>query len=282
MIVLGVAAASLQDVLSQTLNSVVPLDRIAGKAATDNAIDIVSVEHTPLDEEGRSLVVPGAPDPALTERRIYDLEPGGSTAGIRAPVSAGSTAWQVVLEGRAQQQVRITDIVPVIEEGACSAPLKGTLVQFFPGGDAGVIPLNVAIDDPEPTLRHLSGKNEGEPYFTGPNARHITLDRAETEGLLLRAEASTGYCRWRYRIEYLVSGEKGTTTLSGPEGRPFALTALRADAADYPTVLLEPLGCGRFHRLTGAEYAEALGGEPPATGPMPDGVCEALEGAGGS
>lgn len=252
-IVAATAAVTFQDVLSATLNAVLPLDRVADQVAPQDAIDVVSVRD--VRAYGTSLIRPPAPDEAEVLAALGSSTGWGEQLGV---VDVGQSQWLITLEGRGSQQVRITDIVPRIEGGACSDPLDGSVVEANSEGGEDVVGLHSAIDSADPRLRrHTVSGTEEEPYFTGLGASHITLDRNESIGLMMHASATEGYCRWHYQISYEVAGSTETMLVHAPNGKPFELTAPLTDPADYDAAYLSPVdACTTdWQRVTADVYA---------------------------
>ncbi|MDN3297965.1 hypothetical protein QWM81_28810 [Streptomyces ficellus] len=256
-ILLTVATVTFQDLLAASVKTILPLDRVPDRLSPQNAIDVVEVRdvkdtgwYVVRDDAGGQLLKALHSDTSWRQgRRVVDVR---------------DAEWMITLQGRAAQQVRITDIVPELEGGSCKAPLGGSLVHFPSQGVTGVIPLEVAVDSPRPRLKAYGKDGKAaEPFFTGPQAKHITLNQNETEAFLIHATSEKGYCRWRYRVHYEVGGTTAEMTLSGPHGRPFELTGELRDTSGYRNVYFPPLACvypgshmpDRWYEQTGAEYA---------------------------
>ncbi|KAB8170921.1 hypothetical protein FH609_001660 [Streptomyces sp. 3MP-14] len=257
-VVLVVATTTFQDVLGSTLGALLPLDRVPDRVAAGEAIDVVTVRSE------REIGTWMARDATVSEIDAALEDPNWPRELDLIDVGWGS--WIITLEGRAQQQVRITDIVPELENGRCGEPLTGPLLLTAPEGGGPVVQLQVDIDQPGARLHGSTDTGEDTgPYFTGPTAQHVTLDRNESVAFRITARADQGHCRWTYRVEYEVAGAAHTTRIDGPDGAPFEITAPRRDAADYPVVWFSPQGCGpgpEFSaervRGTGEDYARAL------------------------
>jgi hypothetical protein len=257
-ILLTVATVTFQDVLIGTVKTVLALDSLPDRLSPRNAIEVVEVSDVKGfgaylvrgDEEGRLAAV---------------MKSGGSWGEMNR-VDVGRSEWMVTLRGRAAQQVRITDIVPEVEGGRCSSPLTGSLVLDPSQGVEDIIPLLVTIDDPVPTVKAYPSKTnrtveDAKPYFTGPKARHITLNQDESEAFIIQAHSKRGHCRWRYRIHYQVGGSTAEMVLSRPDGKPFEMTGQLPDAGRYTSVYERNFGCasaGAWITATGEEYARAL------------------------
>ncbi len=263
-VLLAVVTVTFQDVLTSAVTSVLPLDGLPDQLAPRDAVQVVEVRN--VKDYGEFLV--RGPVPAHFARTLAS---GAAWQNRGDVVDVGESQWMITLRGRAEQQVRVTDIVPEIVGGSCAAPLGGHLV-YAPGqGAEDVIPLDVTIDAPRPRLDHWAkGDKAGHPYFTGPAAQQITLDKDESESFLIHAVSRDGYCRWRYRVRYQLGGERAEMTLSRPGGKPFALTAALPDQDDYPSVYVPSFACGpghppgRWYALTGREFATGMahGGIP--------------------
>ncbi|WP_299528275.1 hypothetical protein [uncultured Streptomyces sp.] len=261
-IVLTVAAVTFQDVLTASVKTILPLDRVPDRLSPQGAIEVVEVKN--VKYFGYYLVRGGADAEfrrslPLTEEWREDPR----------TVDVETSEWVITLQGRASQQVRITDIVPEIEGGSCKAALTGdSLVHAPSAGAQDVIPLQLKVDSPQPRLEVVGengkGGEDAEPYFTGSGAKHITLNQNESEAFLVQATAEKGYCRWRYRVHYQVGGGVAETTISAPKGKPFELTARLPDSAGYDEVFFPPTDCASpgkedlpeaWFEQTGAEYA---------------------------
>ncbi|MGW8887767.1 hypothetical protein [Streptomyces sp. NPDC055749] len=270
-IVLTVVTLTFQDVLAASVQTILPLDRVPDRLSPQNAIDVVEIKDV---KETGLYVVRDDVDGRFRKSLSYDT----SWRQGRRVVDVRDANWMIALQGRAAQQVRITDIVPELEGGSCEAPLGGSLVQVPSQGGADVIPLEVAVDSPRPRLK-LSGKGgkPAKPFFTGLKAKHITLNQNETEAFLVHATSEKGYCRWRFRVYYQVGGSTAEMTISGPHGKPFELTGELRDSSGYGKVYFPPLACAykgshmpnTWYEQTGAEYArDRRSGEVP---PCPKG-----------
>ncbi|MFI9030237.1 hypothetical protein [Streptomyces sp. NPDC053560] len=260
-ILLSVAAVTFQDVLVGAAKSVFSLDRLPDRISPEGAIDVVEVQD--VKENGTYVIRggKGAGAAAATMLGTPDWREKGDV------VDVGVSEWMVTLEGRAAQQVRITDIVPEVEGGRCGAPLGGTLVLSPSQGEAHVIPLEVAVDSPTPrmmtTTTSAKGVDKSESYFTGPHAKHITLKQNESEAFLIHATSKQGHCRWRYRVHYQVAGTPAEMVLSRPGNKPFEMTGELPRGAGYRAVHFPPFLCpgvkqqDRWLTATGEAYARA-------------------------
>jgi hypothetical protein len=263
-VLVAVVTVTFQDVLTSAVTSVLPLDGLPDKLSPHAAVEVVEVRN--VKNTGEFLVRGPVPAHFTTT-----LSSGDAWYHRPNVVDVGESEWMITLRGRAEQQVRITDVVPQIVGGSCHAPLGGSLV-YAPGqGAVDVIPLDVTIDAPRPRLTHWTKDGTGEkPYFTGPTAKQITLDKDESEAFLVHAVARSGYCRWRYRVHYQLGGEKAEMTLARAGGKPFALTAVLPDQSDYSSVYVPSFTCGpghppgRWYTLTGRQFATGMadGGVP--------------------
>ncbi|MFJ5862912.1 hypothetical protein ACIQEY_00635 [Streptomyces parvus] len=262
-ILLAVVTVTFQDVLTASVKAILPLDRVPDRLSPQNAIDVVEVKD--VKDIGYYVVRDAEGAGSAADRKlIEEISSGGPWRDGRKAVDAGNAEWMITVQGRASQQVRITDIVPVLEGGRCEKPLGGSLAHFPSQGVMDVIPLELEVDAPRPRLK-TSGKDgkDAKPFFTGPEAKHITLNQNETEAFIVHATASTGYCRWRYRVHYEVGGSTAEMTIGGPGGKPFELTARLADASGYRKVYFPSFDCRPsgpptshdWYEQTGAEYA---------------------------
>ncbi|MFD5199398.1 hypothetical protein ACFWM7_04350 [Streptomyces sp. NPDC058375] len=262
-ILLAVVTVTFQDVLTASVKTILPLDRVPDRLSPQNAIDVVEVKD--VKDIGYYVVRDAEGAGSATDRKIIEeISSGGPWREGRKAVDAGNAEWMITVQGRASQQVRITDIVPVLEGGKCEKPLSGSLAHFPSQGVMDVIPLELEVDAPRPRLKISgNGAKDAKPFFTGPEAKHITLNQNETEAFIVHATASTGYCRWRYRVHYEVGGGTAETTISGPGGKPFELTARMTDPSGYRRVYFPSFDClpsgpppaQHWYEQTGAEYA---------------------------
>lgn len=257
-ILLAVATVTFQDVLTSTVKAVLPLDGIPDQVSPQDAIEVVEVRDA---KEFGMYLVRGEKNENLT--KAFSSSAGTSWKQQLDTVDVGDAEWIVTLRGRATQQVRITDIVPEVNGGKCSPALAGTLVYSPSQGEDNVIPLEVTIDDPKPRLTaYKEGSKAEEPYFSGAKARHITLNRNESEAFFIRAKSERGYCRWRYRVHYQVGGDREEMMLSR-DGKPFELTGELKNVSGYESVYFPSYLCPRgadanWLTGTGEEYARAV------------------------
>ncbi|WP_407550123.1 hypothetical protein QOM21_13410 [Streptomyces sp. Pv4-95] len=268
-ILLTVVTVTFQDTLTGAVKAVLPLDRLPDRISPQGAVHVVEVKDVKVSGE---YLVRGD-----RGGRFGKVLYSGQWRQKGDILDVGESEWMVTLEGRAAQQVRITDIVPELEGGKCSPPLGGSLVLSPAQGESKVIPLEVTIDSPLPRLTaQTEGAKAGAPYFTGSQARHITLKQNESEAFLLRAKTERGHCRWRYRIHYQVGGSTAEMVLERPGGKPFEVTGQLSDVGGYRSVYAPSFVCAANGHApdtwitgTGAEYARALrrGKEGPCPGP---------------
>ncbi|HWM39044.1 MAG TPA: hypothetical protein VNS49_18220 [Streptomyces sp.] len=255
-ILLAVATVTFQDVLTSTVKAVLPLDSIPDQVSPQDAIEVVEVRDA---KEYGMYLVRGEKNENLTKA----LNSGPSWRQQLDTVDVGQAEWIVTLRGHATQQVRITDIVPEVSGGKCASALAGTLVYSPSQGEDDVIPLEVTIDAPQPRLKaYKEGSKAEEPYFSGAKARHITLNRNESEAFFIRAKSERGYCRWRYRVHYQVGGDRAEMVLSR-DGKPFELTGGLKNVSGYKSVHFPSYLCPRgadtnWLTGTGEEYARAV------------------------
>ena len=92
-----------------------------------------------------------------------------------------------------------------------------------------------------------------KPFFADTK---ITLPMGEKNVIDMAAHTSGPYCRWTVAVEYLADGKRGTTTITAPGGKPFAITG-EPTPQSYHSVFLTPLrGCPQpYERVAGSEYA---------------------------
>ncbi|WP_328540375.1 hypothetical protein [Streptomyces sp. NBC_00344] len=231
-IVLGVATVTFQDALTTAVKAVLPLDGLHDRLSTRDALQVVEVRDV---KDSGTFLARGPVDPHF----VNSLETA-SLAARADLLDVNNSQWLVTLRSGASQEVRVTDIVPVIEGGRCGKPLGGSLV-YAPGqGGEEVLPLDVTVDAPVPRLHKDGAKG---PYFTGPEARQIVLKQNQSTAFLLRASVQRGHCRWHYRVHYQVGGKTAEAVLSAPHGHPFEITGELPDAGDYRAVYLPTFLC---------------------------------------
>ncbi|WP_260635814.1 hypothetical protein [Streptomyces angustmyceticus] len=257
--------------LTGAVKAILPLDRLPDQISPQNAIDVVEVRD--VKTNGRYLVR------GDTNGHFATVLNAGKEWRHRADIiDVNDAEWMITLQGRAAQQVRITDIVPQLEGGKCSSPPGGDLVDAPGQGVTDVVPLEVAIDSPQPTMTsYAKGRKSGEPYFTGPKAKQITLNQNESQAFLIHATSGRGHCRWRYRVHYQVGGGTAEMTLSRAGGKPFELTGELPGIGRYRSVHFPSFTCagtgsyapGKWFTQTGAEYARAQRRRNPS--PCPQG-----------
>jgi hypothetical protein len=260
-VLLAAAAVTFQDVLTTAAKSVLPLEGLPDALSPHGAVEVVEVRNVKGDGE---FLLRG---PKRTHF-VKELTSGSAWRDEPGVVDVGTSEWMITLRGRAEQQVRVTDIVPELVGGACRKPLDGPLVYAPSQGAVDVIPLDVVIDSPRPRLtRWTEDAGAEKPYFTGPTAQQITLDKDESEAFLIHAVSHSGYCRWRYRVHYQLGGEKAEMTLSRPGGKPFELTGELSDRSGYSTVYVPSYVCGpghaasQWYTLSGRDFATGLDGD---------------------
>ncbi|WP_345699480.1 hypothetical protein [Kitasatospora terrestris] len=251
-VVLAAAAVTFQDTLVDTAKTVLSLDSLPDRISPQNAIQVVEVRN--VRDLGEFL---SRHDP---DGQLAASFRTGAVQRSADVVDVGRSEWMITLRGRASQQVRITDIVPEFEAEGCTAPLPGSLIVAHPQGGEDVITLDTVIDSPAPKLTVSAPGADGkpaQPFFTGAEAKVITLDRNESVAFLITATASRSYCQWRYRVHYQVNGGTAETVISRPGGKPFELTARLPDVSGYQYVHLSPVNCDSqgWRTVTGAGYA---------------------------
>lgn len=257
-VLVAVATVTFQDALTSTVKAILPVDSLPDWVSTQDPVEVVEAKN--VKENGEYLVRGGRQ--AHLGRELNSGEWREHQEGV---VDVGTAEWMVTLRGAATQQVRITDIVPEVEGGKCSAPLTGSLVYAPSQGETDVIPLHVTVDDPVPRLKVYKDGKATAPYFTGPRAKQITLEQDESEAVYIVATARHDYCRWHYRIHYQVGERSAEQVFRRPDGKPFELTGKLADVSGYNTVhfpsFICPGGNTRSRQWlsgTGEEYARAL------------------------
>jgi hypothetical protein len=185
-----------------------------------------------LNDEGRTMVTPpgrlpdeemrralGQPGAAADDAVLQRIEQLG---GVRAE----ELTLQIILEGRRNQQIRITSIAPEIEEK--SEPLTGTLFNIpIQAGDASLRML-LDLDEDRPVVREVEEDDatfelkSGDPYF---DANTISLNDNEQQVVVLRALTNRYFFTFRIKVTYQIGGETKDMVVDD-NGKPFAITAM--------------------------------------------------------
>jgi hypothetical protein len=239
---------------------------VAGKISGDPAFKVIGINRN-SDVSGNELFVPGIEtdqDRALIARTrtpIYD----GNDPRLVLPqererwiISRGvyetmNSYHEIVLEGRRSNTVQIINMKPRFDGGRCSKPSSdGVLVEEGSAGSEDKIPLEINFDEPNPIFKIRDKEtNDLTPYFQGPNAKDITLERNEKQTITISAVTRTRACVWRIEVSYVADGKRQSTIISYPGGRPFRITGTLSDRSSYRAVYVDPLLCppGKSRRL---------------------------------
>lgn len=237
------------------------------------AFDVKMLEPAPYAWSGH--VTPGA----ITDAELADFEWDPMYLGLpttdwtleRGGSFAGWGQWEIVLEGRRDETVSITDLYPT--EIECEDPGTGTLFPLALEGMGEKIGLAVEIDEPGAQLKQLPLDEplsfdppdlETLPAFS--NGSTITLGRGEKEVITFMAHADERYCEFALAVEFLAEGERQTSRI-GPERPGHFSVAPVLDLADYESVVVPWKVCvdQQPHAVTGPQAAaiyEALDSNP--------------------
>jgi hypothetical protein len=185
-----------------------------------------------LDDEGRTMATARGYEPDEELRRA--LRQQGAAAnqdvldriGRAGGVRVGNLSLRITLEGRRNQQIRITGIVPEIIQR--SEPLAGTLFDMPGQGGEASLRMLLNLDENRPVVREMAKDSDplnlkyGSPYF---DANTISLKDTEQQVVILRVRAERFFVTFRLRVEYQIGGETTGMTIDDG-GKPFAITAL--------------------------------------------------------
>ncbi len=128
-------------------------------------------------------------------------------ARSQGAMDAGTTRLQVVLQGRSDGQVLVSDARAVIvgEQPA------GVMLRCPTAGEAALRLLTIDLDSQLPVAQYTS---EARRTFG------FTLEKGETETFLITARAARSGCRWYLQLT-LVTGARTRTIRVDDHGRPF-------------------------------------------------------------
>lgn len=185
-----------------------------------------------LDDEGRTMATAQGHQPDLELRDKLD-QPGAAadqdvldrlerSGGVRVE----ALTLRLILEGRRNQQIRITDIVPEVVER--SEPLAGTLFFMPAQGGEPSLSLLLDLDQIHPVAREVAEDSTpfdlkpGPPYF---DANTISLKEGEQQVVVMRVRTQHSFFTFRIRIDYQIGGQPKSITVDDA-GKPFTITAL--------------------------------------------------------
>ena len=238
-VVLAALGAYLTDVVREVLDNVAPPEDVGNRLTGEGPIAVLEVTHIydrTLGAQGYVVPVDADPRP-MQQYRTRDV---AAWAAATHAVDFLMTAWEVTIEGKRSSPVEVVNIVPVLDR-PCEAPLRGGLVQDSNEGVTDKVVMEVEIDEPGATFARIDEADSGtlRNFFA---SKKITLPPGEKNVLILRAHSKGQYCRWRYRIDYIADGARGSQLLSAPGGAPFEVTGpiegwLSDPAATYDWVV---------------------------------------------
>ncbi|MDN3241413.1 hypothetical protein [Glycomyces tritici] len=259
-VVLGAAlVAGIQQIITTTTAKTIE------QAFTDPlfAFDVKMLEPAPYGQSGHTIpgTVADADLAAFTWDPMYYGLPTAAWTIEQGGSFAGWGQWEVVLEGKRDETVTVTDLYPTQVE--CADPEGGTYFPFSLQGTGEKIGLAVEIDDPGAKLKQLPLDEplsfeppdlEALPAFS--DATTITLDRGEKEVITFTAHADEQYCEFALAVEYLADGERQTSRIAPEQPGHFAVAPV-LEVADYATMVLPWMACTdeQPHAVTGTEAA---------------------------
>ncbi|GAB3464515.1 hypothetical protein GCM10027436_76780 [Actinophytocola sediminis] len=231
---LAAATAIVVNVAPQWFSQVANTDEQIDELRRDAEIR-TSVSKIWLGDEGRTMATPpdrsprgdllralGQPGAAADEQVLNDIEQLG---GIRAE----NLTLRMVLEGRRNQAIRITNIAPRIIKRA--DPLAGTLFYMPSQGGDESLRMLADLDESHPTAREATLDDTtlewiaGSPYF---DANTISLQYAEQHVVVLRNRSKNNHVQFVVEVTYLIGGTEKTLTIDD-DGKPFEVTAMPAE-----------------------------------------------------
>ncbi|WP_280461793.1 hypothetical protein [Nocardia carnea] len=197
---------------------------------------------------------------------MYEWKRGGSWPEFLMPrggIYISRSTIQIVLTTSRSQPVRITQMTPVLTEGGCTAPLiRGWgYIDQRPQGASSALRFVTLIDDPNPTLARDGMDDSGasiEQHDYFGNGGMIDLVSNELTVIQVENYVNYGFCRFRFRVEYVAPGGPGTMTIDD-HGKPFAITS-RSLAPPAPNGYLP--GGYDWYILNDVELCVSYNGRP--------------------
>lgn len=174
-------------------------------------------------------------------------------------IATDESEWEITFVGRRSEPVEIVDMRTIIEGGRCGAPMAGTAIERLVSIHKGAKEaLSVRVDNSRPVFNDLL---TGDPFFTGPNAKTITLERDKYKTVTMRAGTFGPHCKWIIALDYVADEKRATMEVRASGGRPFEL------AGFFPVPpLLNKSQARRDEAIPDAaipDAADLLGDPPP-------------------
>ncbi|MER5492307.1 hypothetical protein [Streptomyces sp. NPDC002490] len=188
-----------------------------------------------LDDEGWSKATRAEYHPppqisAMMSRPNAAVSPDFHEAIRKAgAIHVDTLTLRIVLTGRRNQQVNVVDIAPEIVER--TEPWSGTLFSVPSQAGAPTMKMLFDMDRPHPVAREMD--YDGKTGELGPGKaffaqRTITLKDTKQQVVILRATTEHHYVAFRLKVTYML-GDQERTLVVDEAGRPFQLTAFKAD-----------------------------------------------------
>jgi hypothetical protein len=158
-----------------------------------------------------------------------------STIRTHGGFDVGRLRVRLLLEGRRNQQIRVTDIV--VTNSKDIATVSGTLVNLHEEGGDGSIEVLFDLNDPLPGARipepnpNGPGLVAGNPYFS---QNTISLNDREQVVVVPEVRPAANHAsEFELSVRYTIGGERRSMTIDN-NGQPFRVTPLscRAGAID--------------------------------------------------
>jgi hypothetical protein len=250
-VVIGALGLYFSDYVKAFLNSMVPADDAAERAAGP-PIKVVDVHRILYTASGNNFVIPGQlTDQDLAgwdRRRGIPEEPWLNDHDV-VPVDVAR--WEITLEGKRTRKVVVTNIKPKLV-APCAAPLGGHLVENPSQGAGDKFPFEVEIDKPDPRLSIENSNGDSYYYF---DTKTIELPKDEKNVIGVTAHTSGPHCRWTIEVEYLADDTRGRLSIQAPGNKPFTVTG-KAEPRRYESVFLTRYSCSEpYRRVSGEVYA---------------------------
>ncbi|WP_329051205.1 hypothetical protein OG738_03710 [Amycolatopsis sp. NBC_01488] len=141
----------------------------------------------------------------------------------RSWVVTNEALLQIVVSDPLSKTVVITKAE--IANLECRSPLNGTLLYSPPAGQNNDPQMIFDLDAPQPAAHiYQDGQDQGM-YFSGPNAKNITVASDKPETILVHAVTQKQYCI--FSLKFTATSSDGTVAsyIANDHGKPFAVTA---------------------------------------------------------
>jgi hypothetical protein len=191
-----------------------------------------------LNDEGRTMATREGQSPG--EALISSLEQQGAGAdekvlgGIESMggIRVENLSLQIILEGRRNRQIRITNVTPRIINR--NEALGGTLFYMPAQGGDESLRMLIDLDEQRPAAREAV-LNEtslewesGGPYF---DSNTISLKDSEQQVVVLRVKTKRSHIIFSILVTYVIGGETKTLEIDDA-GKPFEVTAMHQGATE--------------------------------------------------